>query len=213
MAYDRPMSGASQNTQAEALVLASASPRRHDLLNLAGVPHRVLTSQIDERREPNETPEGYTRRVARQKANDVAGRCPDGTWVLAADTTVVVEGQVLGKPADAQDGKRMLNLLAGRSHRVLTAVSLMRAGKELADSFLSETQVTLRPLAADWIAGYVQTGEPLDKAGAYGIQGQGAILVQSISGSYTNVVGLPLCETVDMLERAGIFRPFDGGRR
>lgn len=195
----------------EPLVLASASPRRRELLRLAGVPHRTESSQVAERALDGETPEAYTTRAAAQKAAAVAARSPAGTWVLGADTTVVVDGALLGKPQDAADGRRMLALLSGRTHRVLTAVHLRQAGGPEGESLLEETQVTFRALEPAWIDGYLATGEPMDKAGAYGIQGMGAILVRSISGSYTNVVGLPLSETVDLLARAGIWRPFAGG--
>ncbi len=195
------------------LVLASASPRRRELLRLAGVPHRVVAGQVDERPRPGEAPEQFTSRAAAQKAEQVAARCPAGTWVLAADTSVVVGDQLLGKPRDRTDGRRMLRLLSGRTHRVLTAVSLTRASTSTSDSLLQETRVTFRPLDRSLIDGYLDTGEPMDKAGAYGIQGMGAMLVRSISGSYTSVVGLPLCETVDMLERAGVWRPFHESRR
>ena len=205
---------AAKNQAATAqIVLASASPRRHELLLVAGIPHRVLPSSIDEQPEPGETPEGYTRRAAQEKARQVTGRCPAGTWVLSADTSVVVDDQVLGKPRDLSDGRRMLELLSGRSHRVLTAVCLAQAQGRPCDDLLEQTLVTFRSLPPDWVAGYLATGEPMDKAGGYGIQGIGAMLVRSISGSYTNVVGLPLGETVDLLERAGAFRPFEGGSR
>lgn len=195
----------------QALVLASASPRRRELLRLAGVPHSVQASHADEQRQRGETAEDYTSRAAAQKAGEVANRLEAGTWVLGADTTVVVDGNLLGKPRDADDGRRMLGLLSGRTHRVLTAVHLCQAGGGAGQDLLEETQVTFRDLAPDWIDGYLATGEPMDKAGAYGIQGIGAILVRSISGSYTNVVGLPLGETVDLLARAGVWRPFAGG--
>lgn len=195
------------------LILASASSRRHDLLRLAGVRHRVLPSQIEEQPGPGESPEDFTRRIAHQKAHQVAGQCAPGTWVLAADTSVVIDEQLLGKPRDADDGRRMLRLLSGRTHRVLTAVCLARAPGATATDLLEETAVTFRTLPADWIEGYLATGEPMDKAGAYGIQGRGAMLVRSIHGSYTNVVGLPLVETLDLLERAGVYVPFEGDRR
>ena len=193
------------------LVLASASPRRRELLRLAGVPHRTETSDVDERLESGETPEAYTARAAARKAAAVADRSGSGTWVLGADTTVVVDGRVLGKPKDEDDGRRMLGLLSGRTHRVLTAVHLCQAGGGPPEALMEETQVTFRALDPAWIDGYLATGEPMDKAGAYGIQGIGAMLVRSISGSYTNVVGLPLSETVDLLARPGVWRPFAGG--
>ncbi len=195
------------------LILASASPRRRELLCLAGIPHRVVPGQVAERPRQGEVPEQFTRRAAAEKAEQVAARCPAGSWVLAADTSVVVGDQLLGKPRDRADGRRMLRLLSDSTHRVLTAVTLTRASPTKGESLLEETRVTFRPLDQYLIDGYLDTGEPMDKAGAYGIQGMGAMLVRSISGSYTNVVGLPLCETVGMLERAGLWRPFRGGGR
>jgi septum formation protein len=131
-----------------------------------------------------------------------------GTWVLAADTSVVLDGAVLGKPEDERDAERMLRLLSGRGHKVLTAVILTQAGGEDPLELLCETSVWFRPLDTATIRRYLSTGEPMDKAGAYGIQGKGAVLVSSIEGSYTNVVGLPLAETVQMLEEARVWRPF-----
>jgi len=190
------------------IVLASASPRRRELLALAGVPHRVQPSAIDERRAPGETPAGFAERAAQDKARAVAQGCPAGTWVLGADTVVVADDEVLGKPRDRRDGQRMLRLLSGRTHRVITGVALVAAPSGRSESFAAETAVTFRPLAEGWIEGYLDSGEPMDKAGAYGIQGLGGLLVAGIQGSYTNVVGLPLGETVLLLERAGLFAAF-----
>jgi septum formation protein len=192
------------------LILASASPRRQSLLSRAGVSFQVDVSGVEERQEPFESPEEFTCRAAKIKAEAVAMRSPSGAWVLSADTSVVVDGKMLGKPKDRADAARMLNLLSGRDHDVLTAVVLMKAGVDVRHTHLSKTKVTFRILNDDIIQGYIGTGEPLDKAGAYGIQGQAAALVQSISGSYTNVVGLPLCETLQLLEKAGVFRLFAG---
>ena len=193
------------------VVLASASPRRRELLTLAGVPHRVIQSGVDERLLPGEGPEDFTQRAAAEKAEAVAQRSAAGTWVLAADTAVVVDEEILGKPLDADDARRMLARLSGRRHRVLTAVNLCRAGEGQTGALLEQTWVLFRPLSTALIEGYLATGEPMDKAGAYGIQGRGAVFVRAIEGSYTNVVGLPLCETVELLERAGVFAPYTGG--
>jgi len=190
------------------IVLASASPRRRELLTLAGVPHRVQPSEIDELRAPGETPAGFAERAARDKARAVARGCPAGSWVLGADTVVVADEEVLGKPRDRQDGRRMLQLLSGRTHRVITGVALVAAPTGRSESFATETAVTFRPLGEAWIEGYLDSGEPMDKAGAYGIQGLGGLLVAAIQGSYTNVVGLPLGETILLLERAGLFAAF-----
>jgi len=189
------------------LVLASGSPRRRDLLEGAGVPFSVHPGDIDEKRATGEDAEEYTLRVARMKAAAVAGRLAPGTWVLAADTTVVLDGTVLGKPKNEADAAKMLRLLSGRRHRVLTAVVLAQAGGDEPFELVCETGVWFRPLDAATIHEYLATGEPLDKAGAYGIQGHGAMLVSSIEGSYTNVVGLPLAETIQLLAEAQVWRP------
>jgi len=191
------------------LILASASPRRRDLLRLAGIPFRARAADVEERPGRAEDAAAFTRRVASLKASAVAALEPAGTWVLGADTTVEIDGVILGKPAGAADAARMLRMLSGRAHRVRTAVILHRApGEEIAGS-LVETRVRFCALDSRMVGGYIASGEPMDKAGAYGIQGQGALLVESIEGSYTNVVGLPLVETARMLERAGVWRPFD----
>jgi septum formation protein len=195
-------------SKSQPLILASASPRRRELLSLAGIPFRAVVSNVSERQHANEKAVTFTIRTARLKAAAVASRQPPGRWVLGADTSVVVDREVLGKPKNAADATRMLQLLSGRSHCVLTAVSLLQAGQDQHFSLVCKTNVEFRELNPQIIAGYVATGEPLDKAGAYGIQGRGSFLVASISGSYTNVVGLPLCETVLLLEQAGIFCPF-----
>lgn len=186
------------------LVLASKSPRRRDLLERAGVPFSVQPSGVRERAAAGECAEDFTRRTARMKAQAVAGRLPPDTWILAADTTVVLDGNVLGKPRDEPDAARMLRLLSGRGHKVLTAVVLMQAGGDDPFELLCETGVWFRPLDAAAVQRYLATGESVDKAGAYGIQGRGAALVSSIEGSYTNVVGLPLAETIQMLEEARV---------
>ncbi len=193
------------------VVLASASPRRRALLELAGIPHRVEPSRVDEDRLAAADPAAFTRRAARHKARAVAERSPAGSWVLGADTSVVLDERLLGKPRDVAHGRRMLQQLSGRDHEVLTAVCLQRAGDGRPAELLARTRVSFRTLAPDWIEGYLASGEPMDKAGAYGIQGLGALLVRAIDGSYTNVVGLPLGETVDLLVEREIWRPFGGG--
>jgi nucleoside triphosphate pyrophosphatase len=190
------------------LVLASSSPRRQELLTLAGVSFQQVTTATEEQRATHETAEEFCLRVAHQKAHSAARTCPGDRWVLGADTIVVIDHQVLGKPADEHEAAAMLRRLSGRDHLVLTAVVLLHVGSGREQSFTVRTTVTFRRLSNEWIDGYIRTGEPLDKAGAYGIQGRGAMLVSRISGSYTNVVGLPLGETVALLEQAGIFRPF-----
>lgn len=167
------------------LVLASASPRRAELLRAAGIPFEVIVADIDERPAPGEAPEPYARRMAMSKARAVIPKA-GGRPVLAADTVVVVDGDILGKPADPADATRMLTRLAGRTHEVLTAVTLG------AHTVVARTTVEFAPLSAAEIASYVASGEPMDKAGAYGIQGLASRFISRIEGSYSNVVGLPV---------------------
>ncbi len=183
------------------MILASASPRRRELLTQIGVHFSIQPADIDETPYANEHPADYVERMAREKALAVALAIGED-FVLGADTTVVCDGEILAKPADAAEASAMLSSLSGRAHQVLTAVALAQAGQ--VRSQVVSTRVRFRDLSADEIAAYVATGEPMDKAGAYGIQGLGAILVADIQGSYSNVVGLPLTETATMLREAGI---------
>jgi len=186
------------------IVLASASPRRTQLLALLGIAHRVdAAHDVDETPRPGEDPEALARRLAEEKADGVAHRHP-GVPVLAADTVVVLDGEVLNKPADAAEAESMLALLAGREHVVVTAVALAHDGR--VDVRIDRTRVRFRPLSPEMIRAYVATGEPLDKAGAYGLQGYGAVLVERIEGDCFGVIGLPLRLVVDLLEAAG--RPY-----
>lgn len=186
------------------LILASASPRRRDLLREAGLQFEVLASdEAEPAREPGEQARDFARRAALAKAARVARRRP-GRLVLAADTIVVLDDEVLGKPRDEDEACAILARLAGRVHCVYTGVALARAlpdGGVTAEGAVARTSVTFRPLSADDIAAYVRTGEPLDKAGAYGIQGLGSQLVAGYEGSYTNVVGLPMETVSRMLSR------------
>lgn len=192
------------------LILASASPRRRELLDQIGVRYRVQVADVDETLQPGEAPAAYVTRLALAKARAVAALpAAAGLPVLGADTTVVVDGDVLAKPVDAADAVRMLTRLAGREHQVLTAVALVAGTR--ADTRLSVTTVRFRPLAAATIDRYVATGEPMDKAGGYGIQGLGGALVASLTGSYTGVVGLPIAETVDLLDAFAV--PYWRARR
>ena len=181
------------------LILASASPRRYELLQAAGYEFVVRVADVDEAVRAGESPDSYVRRVAIAKARAVGPR-PD-EFVLAADTTVVVDGVILGKPSDGADAVRMLTLLAGRAHEVLTGVCLLRPAG--VDVRVAATRVEFLPMSADEIAWYVASGEPADKAGAYGIQGRAARFVSRIDGSYSNVVGLPVAVVHEMLVRAG----------
>jgi septum formation protein len=181
------------------LILASASPRRQELLKSAGVTFEAVPSNADERFRKGEKPEEHTRRLAREKAREVGERFP-GRWVLAADTVVVVDGRVLGKPKDAKEAGRMLRLLSGREHRVITGYCLIRAGGREGMEGHATTRVSFKALAPAEIRWYISTREPFDKAGGYAIQGRGAFMVKRISGSYTNVVGLPLYEVIEALK-------------
>lgn len=184
----------------DALVLASASPRRAELLTAAGYGFTVSPADIDETELPGETPEAYVLRVARAKARTVAKACRGSAGVvLAADTTVVAGGEILAKPADESDAIRMLNMLSGVVHEVLTGVVVIEGDRELAE--VARTRVRLLPLTDDEILWYVRSGEPMGKAGAYGIQGRAARFVDWIEGSWSNVVGLPIATVAEMLKR------------
>jgi septum formation protein len=183
------------------LYLASQSPRRRALLDQIGIAHRVVAVAVDETRRPGEVPAVYVERLARAKA--AAGLAAAGAgWVLGADTVVVLGDQLLGKPADRAAALAMLAHLSGRRHEVLTAVAL--AGAAGVACRLSVSHVTFRPLAADEIAAYWDSGEPADKAGAYAIQGRAALFVSHLEGSYSGVMGLPLFETGELLRGAGL---------
>jgi septum formation protein len=183
------------------VVLASGSPRRHQLLNLIGIAHEVRPPNIDETMRPRETPRRHAERLAREKASAVAKRDPD-LITIGADTIVVVNRKVLGKPRDTDDAARMLALLSGREHMVTTAVAVSR-GKKLR-SAVEEVSVRFRRLRDDEIEAYIATGEPMDKAGAYGIQGFGATIVERIEGDYFAVMGLPIVRLVGLLRDVGI---------
>ncbi len=170
------------------LVLASGSPRRRELLGGLGLRFAVRSTEIDETPRPGEAPEVYVLRLAEEKAW-AAGR--PGELVLAADTTVVVDGEILGKPEDEADAARMLRLLSGREHEVLTGVAVLDVPGRIV-SGLSRTAVRMAPLTAEEVVWYAATGEPRDKAGAYAIQGLGSLFVEAVSGNYSNVVGLPI---------------------
>jgi septum formation protein len=185
------------------IILASASPRRSSLLRQLGVQFTAAPADVDERPRPGETPEQYAQRLSLEKARAAAVTVREGI-VIAADTIVVLNNEILGKPADAQDAVRMLSLLSGRTHRVITALTVMNAATGKILNGLSRTNVKFRRLSAEEIASYVQTGEPLDKAGAYGIQEKGALLVSGIEGCYFNVVGLPLSLLDEILREFGI---------
>ena len=184
------------------LYLASASPRRRELLEQIGVPVQVVRCAVDEQVLAGELPEQYVQRVTRVKVLAGVAQAPLDAVVLAADTAVVLDGQILGKPADREHAMRMLRALSGREHQVMTAVAVMRDAEVRLQ--LVTTQVRFRPLTESEMTAYWETGEPVDKAGGYGIQGLGAVFVEHVSGSYSAVVGLPLMETAVLLDDFGI---------
>jgi septum formation protein len=199
-------------TSSTRLILASASPRRRELLRAVGVPFRVVPSRIEEIPRKGESPLRFARRAAREKGEEVAARNPSA-FILAADTIVVANGRILGKPADRKEGRRMLSLLAGREHLVHTAACLLRADGGYRDGLIVTTRVRFRSLTGAEIAAYLRTGESDDKAGAYAAQGAGNLLIDRISGSYTNVVGLPMAQTLAMLVRAELLAVSRKGAR
>jgi len=186
------------------LILASASPRRRDLLDQIGVRFRCDPANIDESLQPGEKPAAYVERMAREKALAVAARHPnDDIAVLAADTSVVIDEDVLGKPADHFEGLGMLARLSGRSHSVMTGICLVTPHSAI-QSQVVETKVRFLQLTREQCEAYLATDEPWDKAGAYAIQGLAGAFVSAIEGSYSNVVGLPLAETWQLLSGQGI---------
>jgi len=186
------------------LYLASGSPRRRELLTQIGVPFCAISADIDETPLPEESPSAYVERLARGKVQ--AGRAAvvsDAEFcVLGADTAVVLDGKILGKPMDATEACTMLMLLSGCEHEVLTAIAVQDG--ERCESLVVRSLVRFRTIGRDEVAAYWASGEPRDKAGSYGIQGLGAVFVAGLSGSYSAVVGLPLCETAELLGHFGI---------
>lgn len=188
------------------LILASTSPRRKELLQQVGVEFTQISVDIDESIKPDESPEQYVLRLAAEKSaagfTQLDAQQQQNCLVLSADTTVVCDGHILAKPVDLEDAKRILRQLSARQHYVLTAVGLHSRDKNRQQ--LVSTQVRFRALSDAEIEAYWRTGEPQDKAGSYGIQGFAAVFVESIQGSYSNVVGLPLCETAQLLNQFNI---------
>jgi septum formation protein len=177
------------------VILASASPRRRELLALVGIPHVVVPANIDESYRDGEEAAEHAERLAREKATAIVSKNPDAI-VIAADTIVLIEGLVLGKPRDEADAERMLAMLSGQTHVVLTAVAVARG--ERMRSGVESVRVTFRPLTRARIRAYIATREPMDKAGSYGIQGYGATLVERIDGDYFAVMGLALGRMIDL---------------
>jgi septum formation protein len=193
------------------IVLASRSPRRSQLLAQIGVPHEVLAVDFDEARLPGEAPREFVERLARDKARHSRAACPDGRPLLAADTIVVLDGALFGKPRDEAEAVTMLRALSGRSHEVMTAVAVCDGAT--VRSAVSVSRVRFRELGEDECRAYWATGEPVDKAGAYAVQGLGAVFIERLEGSYSGVMGLPLYETARLLQAAGVAVWQEGERR
>lgn len=188
------------------LILASGSPRRRQLLEQIGLTFVVRSSDVDESVSPGLTPAQVVESLSARKGEAVAAEAAPGDLVLSADTVVALDGAILGKPRDRAEAEAMLTALSGRTHQVYTGVTLLQDGRRLTEH--EATAVTFRPLSPEEIAAYVSTGEPMDKAGAYGIQGLGALLVERLEGDYFNVMGLPLCRLGEMLAQFGV-RPLE----
>lgn len=189
------------------LILASSSPRRRELLAACGIPFQIIPATIDEHPLADEPAEAYVWRLALAKAESVAQRHPDAV-VLGADTIVTIDGLLLGKPQTRDEARQMLNRLSGKMHEVLTGVAVVTVGmtanaRAQCTGEVVASRVLMRPFTQVIIEWYLATGEPLDKAGAYAVQGVGAALIEQVEGSYTNVVGLPLTETLALLRRFG----------
>jgi septum formation protein len=181
------------------LILASSSPRRREFLKQLGIPFKIVVPRVEEQPEKGEEPGHFAWRLAVDKARHVMSRVPGRSIVIAADTIVVLGKTILGKPRNAADARRMLKMLSGREHEVITGVCVMSGRKKR--SFVTSTDVEFKRLTQPEIDFYIASGEPMDKAGAYAIQGIGSFLVRKIRGSYTNVVGLPVAELMDALEQ------------
>ena len=191
-------------------VLASKSPRRSEMLRQLGFDFDIIPSRVEENFVQKETPQEHVIRLAEAKALEIGNRYPD-RWIIAADTIVYIDGNILGKPKSEEEALEMLNLLSGQEHFVLSGFSVHHLGKGKGDHQAVRTVVrvkTLTPVEMNW---YVNTGEPFDKAGGYAIQGIGSFMIESIQGSYTNVVGLPLCELIQRLRSLGAITLSDTG--
>jgi septum formation protein len=185
------------------LILASKSPRRRYLLEQAGLNFSVIPSDIDETKIPLSSPETYVRILSEAKADDISKKYPE-KWVIGADTIVLNNGNILGKPESRDDARTMLKQLSGQTHQVLTGYAICCKAKNRMFSETVKTDVLFKHLTHEEIEWYIHTKEPFDKAGSYAIQGLGTFLVKSIHGSYTNVVGLPVCEVIEFLLNEGV---------
>ncbi|WP_080804578.1 Maf family protein [Desulfamplus magnetovallimortis] len=185
------------------IILASKSPRRKYLLEQAGICFEVIPADIEEKRHPNEPPEAYVQRLSKEKADHIAKEYPQ-KWVIGADTVVVIDNSLLEKPQSTEDARKMLGILSNRTHTVYTGYTICSKSKEDSVTRSVKTDVLFKKLTPREIEWYINTDEPFDKAGAYAIQGLGTFLVKAINGSYTNVVGLPVCEVIEDLMNCGV---------
>jgi len=186
------------------IILASGSPRRHELLKMIGIENfEIIADTAEEELYPGLSPEHTVCKIALQKAKNVAQKCNDDDLIIAADTLVYLDGAPLGKPKDTTDAAKMLSALSGRSHIVYTGVALLRGDTHITGA--EQTKVTFREMSESEIEAYIKTGEPMDKAGSYGAQGRGAIFIERIEGEFFNVMGLPLCRLSIMLRDFEIF--------
>lgn len=192
-----------KNDEKPFLILASKSARRRYLLKQAGLSFSVIPSSFDESSVPVSDPHNYVKVLAESKAKDISDKYPE-SWVIGADTVVVIGGQILGKPASRSEAREMLKSLSGQTHLVLTGYCICCKVKNRFFSETINTEVLFKNLTEEEVEWYIHTKEPFDKAGAYAIQGLGTFLVKSINGSYTNVVGLPVCEVLEILLKEGI---------
>jgi septum formation protein len=198
---------------ANRLILASRSPRRYELLKQMGLDFEVIPSRIEEENfAQNESPRDHVLRLSEAKAVDVGRQYP-GAWVIGADTIVYINGAILGKPKTSEEARDMLGRLSGHEHQVLSGIAVHHLSKGKTERDAVQTAVKMRTLSQDEMKWYIGTGEPFDKAGAYAIQGIGSFLIESIRGSYTNVVGLPLCELIEMLYRMDAIEIEESGFR
>jgi len=185
------------------LILASASPRREEMLHMLGIRFSILQSDVDEDPRAGESPEDYALRLSEMKARAVSGMRP-GHWVLGADTVVTIDGELMGKPRTTDEARGMIRKLSGREHAVITAFTLVNSEHPELIRRAVASQVRFKNVPDDELEWYVATDEPYDKAGGYAVQGKASFLISEIRGSYTNVVGLPLCEVVEALKELGL---------
>ena len=181
-------------------ILASASPRREELLRSAGLKFKILPAHVNEDYIDGETPRQHVRRLSQDKALVLAQKYPDA-WVLGADTIVVIDDLILGKPKNKTQARQMLEKLSGREHKVFTGFTLARTASKITKTTVVQSAVKFKPISTEEMEWYISCDEPYDKAGGYAVQGKGACFIKSIRGSYTNVIGLPLCEVLEELKK------------